>query len=113
MPNRRTEGRAFASLVVSVAAAVIVLALGTVGIFFGPLFLPIGVGVIGMVAGPVAYFLGKSALNRIDESKGALAGRSMAVAGWVVAIVAMAFAAIVSLVWIVLVLLGLFGAPPP
>jgi hypothetical protein len=67
-----------------------------VGILFGLL-----TGVVGLVLGPVAYFLGKSALNRINSSEGKLGGRGTAAAGWVMGVVATAIGALVALVWII------------
>jgi hypothetical protein len=57
-----------------------------------------------MVLGTLAYFLGKSAVSRIDSSKGLLGGRSLAVSGWVLGVVAMAVGSAVSLVWLIVVL---------
>ena len=85
-----TEGRAIASLSAAVA-----------GILLG---LPMGIP--GMVLGTLAYFLGKSGVSRIDGSQGALGGRSVAVAGWVLGVVAMAIGSVVTLVWIVVVLVA-------
>ncbi|MHB8588004.1 MAG: hypothetical protein ACYDA0_04010 [Candidatus Dormibacteraceae bacterium] len=85
-----TDGRAIASLIAAIA-----------GIVLG---LPMGIP--GMVLGTLAYFLGKSAMARIDSSQGALGGRSVAVTGWVFGIVAMAIGSAVSLIWIVVVLVA-------
>ena len=85
-----TEGRAIASLIAA-----------GVGIVLG---LPMGIP--GMVLGTLAYFLGKSAVSRIDGSQGALGGRSVAVAGWVLGAIAMAIGSAVTLVWIVVVLVA-------
>lgn len=85
-----TEGRAIASLIAA-----------TAGILLG---LPMGIP--GMLLGTLAYFLGKSAVSRIDGSQGALGGRSVAVAGWVLGVVAMAIGSAVTLVWIVLLLVA-------
>lgn len=91
----RTEGRATASLLS-----------GIIGLVLGiPLGLP------GMALGPVAYFLGKSAVGRIDESRGELGGRSTAVAGWVIGAIATAVGSAVTLVWFILALLSLSGTP--
>jgi hypothetical protein len=59
-----------------------------------------------MALGTLAYFLGKSAVSRIDGSQGALGGRSLAVSGWVLAAVAMAIGSVVTLAWIVFVLVA-------
>jgi hypothetical protein len=85
-----TDGRAIASLIAAIA-----------GIVLG---LPMGIP--GMVLGTLAYFLGKSAVSRIDSSKGALGGRSIAVSGWVFGVVAMAIGSVITLVWIVVVLIA-------
>jgi hypothetical protein len=74
-----TDGRAIASLIAAIA---------------------------GMVLGTLAYFLGRSAVSRIDNSKGALGGRSIAVSGSVFGVVAMAIGSVITLVWIVVVLVA-------
>ena len=79
---------------------------GISGVILGFLGLP------GLVLGPIAYFMGKSAVRRIDESKGALGGRSTAVAGWAVGIAATAIGALSALGWLTFFLLALYGAPP-
>ena len=85
-----TEGRVIASLIVAIA-----------GIVLG---LPLGIP--GMVLGTLAYFLGKSAVNRIDSSQGALGGRSVAIAGWALGAISMAIGSAVTLVWIVVLLVA-------
>jgi hypothetical protein len=85
-----TEGRAISSLITAIA-----------GILLG---LPMGIP--GMVLGTLAYFLGKSAVSRIDGSQGALGGRGVAVSGWVLGVVAMAIGSAVTLVWLVVVLVA-------
>ena len=85
-----TDGRATASLLSAIA-----------GIVLG---LPFGIP--GMVLGTLAYFLGRSAVNNIDDSKGGLGGRGMAVTGWVLGAVSMAIGAAVTLVWLVVVLVA-------
>jgi hypothetical protein len=77
-----------------------------IGILFG-LF----TGIAGLVLGPVAYFLGKSAVSRIDSSEGKLGGRGTAVAGWVMGAVATAIGAGVTLVWFILILILASSAP--
>jgi hypothetical protein len=74
-----TDGRAVASLIAAIA---------------------------GIVLGTLAYFLGRSAVSRIDSSKGGLGGRSIAVSGWVLGVVAMAMGSVITLVWIVVVLVA-------
>jgi hypothetical protein len=76
------------------------------GILFG-LF----TGIAGLVLGPLAYFLGKSALGRIESSEGKLGGRGTATAGWVMGAVATAVGAVVSMVWFILFLI--FAASTP
>ncbi len=94
-PPQRSDGRALVALLAGIA-----------GVILGFLGLP------GLVLGPIAYFLGKSSVRRIDESKGGLGGRSTAVAGWGVGIAATAIGAVASLAWLTFVLLATFGAPP-
>jgi len=89
----RTDGRATASLLAGIS-----------GLLLVPLGLP------GLTLGPVAYFLGKSSVDRIEEAKGALGGRSTAVAGWVMGVIATAVGAAITLVWLVLLLISI--APP-
>ena len=79
--------------------AVVALVLAIVGLVLG---LPLGIP--GLIFGPIAYFMGKSASRRIDASAGALGGRSLAMSGWVLGIVATAAGAIISLIWLVLFL---------
>jgi hypothetical protein len=89
-----TDGRAIASLLAAIF-----------GIVFG---LPLGIP--GMVLGTIAYFLGRSAVSRIDSSQGARSGRSIAVSGWVLGALAMAIGSAVTLIWLV-VLLVAFSQP--
>jgi hypothetical protein len=79
--------------------AVASLLAGIAGIVLG---LPLGIP--GMVLGTIAYFLGRSAVSKIDASNGALGGRNMAVSAWVLGVVAMAIGSAVSLVWLIVVL---------
>ncbi|GAC1475960.1 MAG: hypothetical protein PVSMB3_16730 [Candidatus Dormibacteraceae bacterium] len=83
-----TEGRAIAALVAAIAGIVLGLPLG----------LP------GMILGTLAYFLGKSAVIRIDSSHGALGGRGLATTSWVLGTIATGIGAVVTLAWLVLVL---------
>jgi hypothetical protein len=85
-----TDGRAIASLILAVFG----IALG----------LPFGLP--GMALGTAAYFLGKSAVSRIDSLQGARGGRSLAVSGWVLGAVAMAIGSAVTLVWLIVVLVS-------
>ena len=86
-----TEGRTIAALLAAIAGIVLGLPLG----------LP------GMVLGTLAYFLGKSAVNRIDSSQGSLGGRGLAVSSWVLGALAMGIGAVVTLVWVVVVLIAI------
>ncbi len=85
---------------------VLALLSAIVGLVMG---LPIGIP--GMVLGPVAYFVGRSAVRRIDESKGELGGRGTAVAAWVIGAIATAVGAAVTLVWFVVLLLTISSQP--
>jgi hypothetical protein len=86
--------------------AVVALELAILGIVFG---LPLGIP--GMVLGTLAYFIGKSALGRIEGSQGELGGRNLAVSAWVLGIAAMAVGSLVSLVWLLVLLIGTTGLP--
>jgi Na+-driven multidrug efflux pump len=83
-----TDGKAAASLVFAILGL----------IFAIPLGLP------GMIAGPIAYFLGKGARERIAASNGALTGAGAASAGRILGIITTAIGAIVTLVWLVILL---------
>jgi hypothetical protein len=89
-----TDGRAITSLVASIF-----------GILLG---LPFGLP--GLALGPLGYFMGRSAVARIDEAPGTAGGRGVAVMGWVLGIVATVIGAVVSLIWLVL-LLVVISAP--
>ncbi|HUZ85913.1 MAG TPA: hypothetical protein VNF26_03065 [Candidatus Baltobacterales bacterium] len=73
------------------------------------LLLGLPLGIPGLVLGPIAYFLGKAAVRRIETSDGALGGRGAAIAGWVMGVVATAIGAAVTLVWLVVVLVAVSG----
>lgn len=90
----RNDGRATASLLSGVIGLVLSV-----------------VGIPGMVLGPLAYFLGKSSVHRIDESKGEMGGRSTAVAGWVLGVIATAIGSLATLVYFVLLLIAISGQP--
>jgi hypothetical protein len=85
-----TDARGAASLAVAIIAIVL-------GLPFG---LP------GLALGTFAYFLGKAAIARIDASHGTMGGRGLAVAGWVLGVVATAVGAVVSLGWVILLLMA-------
>lgn len=117
-PAGRTEGR----VVASVALSLLGLLLGLLGLTIGGfgylgapesgLVLAFWLGVPALILGPVGYFLGKSAITRMAESKGTLGGKGTAVTGWVTGAVATAIGAVVTLTWIVLLLVANFGPPP-
>jgi hypothetical protein len=90
-----TDGRAITSLVASI---------------FG-LLLGLPFGLPGLALGPLGYFMGRSAITRIDAAPGTAGGRSVAVMGWVLGVVATAIGAVVSLVWLVLLLVIISAAP--
>ncbi|HYM67608.1 MAG TPA: hypothetical protein VEW68_09970 [Patescibacteria group bacterium] len=90
------DGRAVAAMLAAIA-----------GIVLG---LPVGIP--GLALGPLAYFLGRSALSRIDASNGAIGGRGLATAAWVMGVIATAIGALVSLGWLVYILLTISGFPP-
>jgi hypothetical protein len=83
----------------------IALGIAAVGLVLG---LPLGVP--GLVCGPIAYFMGKSAVNRIEASGGALGGRTVASAAWILGIVATAVGAVVSLIWLIVWLVSVSGS---
>jgi hypothetical protein len=76
------------------------------------LVLGLVLGLPGLVLGPLAYFVGKSSVSRIDASQGKLGGRSSAAAGWVMGIVATAIGAVVTLTWFIVYLVAVMGPPP-
>lgn len=80
-----------------------------VGVFGLILFF---LGLPALVLGPIAYFLGKSSVRRIDGSNGQLGGRSTAVAAWIIGVAATAFGAAASLAWLTFLLVSNFGTPP-
>ncbi len=82
--------------------AITSFALAVLGLVLG---LPFGLP--GLVLGPVAYFLGKSALGRIDAAGGTLGGRSLAMTGWIIGVAATAVGAIVTLFWLILFLIAI------
>ncbi len=90
-----TDGRAITSLVAAIF-----------GILLG---LPFGLP--GLALGPLAYFLGRSAMSRIDSAAGTSSGRGLAVAGSVLGVVATAMGAVVSLAWLVLILVATSTTP--
>ena len=81
--------------------AAIALALAIIGLVLG---LPLGVP--GLVCGPIAYFLGKSAVTRIEASAGALGGRNLARTASILGVIATAAGAVVSLVWLIFILVS-------
>jgi hypothetical protein len=90
-----TDGRAVTSLLASIF-----------GILLG---LPFGLP--GLALGPLGYFLGRSAIARIDSAPGTAGGRGLAITGSVLGVAATVIGAIVSLVWLILVLIALSATP--
>jgi len=84
--------------------AAIALVLAVLGLVLG---LPLGVP--GLVLGPIAYFMGKSAVARIAASAGALEGRNFAMTAWILGVVATGAGAVISLVWLVVILISVSG----
>jgi hypothetical protein len=96
VPGARNDGRSLVALLAGI---------------FG-LLLGLALGIPGLILGPLAYFMGKSSVARIDASEGKLAGRSSAAAGWVIGLIATALGAIVTLTWFVIWLVAVSGPPP-
>jgi hypothetical protein len=81
--------------------AIVSLVIALVSLFGGVTFL----GVPGVIGGSVAVVLGLRSRSRIKKSGGALAGGGVALAGWIIGLVA----AILGALWATF-LLGLFMA---
>jgi len=80
-------------------AAALSVAAGIIGIVLG-----LATGLGGLILGPIAYFVGKASVKRIDASNGGLSGRGTAVTAWVLGVAATIVGAVVSLFWIVVIL---------
>lgn len=91
-PAPRSDGKAIASLACGIAGILFVLG-----------------GIPALILGPIAYFMGRSAQRRIEESRGVLGGHGAAQAGWITGVIATAMGAAVTLAWFVLVLLQVSG----
>jgi len=116
-PRAHIEARVLVSLLASTIGlllALIGLMLGATAVALqtGELYNGLALGVPALALGPLGYFLGKSAIGRIAESKGSLGGRGTAVTGWVIGVAASAVGATATLIWLVLVLVAIFGPPP-
>ena len=72
-----------------------------------------GIGILALALGPVGYFLGKSAQGRIAASEGKLGGLAPARAATFIGVAATVMGAVSTLLWLVVLLLGSFGPPPP
>ena len=68
-------------------------------------------GLPGLAFGPMAYFLGRSAISRIDDAAETSSGRGLAVTGSVLGVVATAIGAVVTLAWLVLLLVAVSATP--
>jgi hypothetical protein len=116
-PTGRSEARTILSLLLAILGLLLAMIGGLVALlaFFaanGDLLNALLLGLPAMIVGVVAYFLGRSAISRINESPATLGGRPTAVAGWVIGTVSTAAGATVTLVWIVLFLIANYGPPP-
>ena len=89
------------------SGALVSLIAGIFGLLLG-----LALGIPGLILGPLAYFMGKASVSRIDASEGKLLGRSSAAAGWVIGVIATALGAIVTLTWFVIWLVSISGPPP-
>ena len=116
-PAGRSETRTVVSLLLAIGGLLVVM----IGLFLAGLAFLLGsgellngllLGVPAMICGPIAYFLGRSAIERIKAEPDKLSGRSTAVAGWVIGAVTTAIGASATLAWLVLVLVANFGPPP-
>jgi Domain of unknown function (DUF4190) len=89
------DGGATAALVVGIVSLVLACGYG-----------------VGLLGSPVAWYLGKSSMNRIDASGGGLGGRGMAQAGFVLGIIGtvLLVLAVVGLVLLVVVGMGLVAS---
>ena len=113
----RADGRAQASLLVSSVGLILALTAFMLGatatlIGLGDLLLGLLLGIPAMVLGPIGYFFGRSALERITASQGAVGGRGTATSGWAIGVAATALGATATLIALVLFLLANFGQPP-
>jgi hypothetical protein len=86
--------------------ALIALEVGIVGLVLG-----VPLGVPGLVCGPLAYFMGRSAVGRLEASGLASRNRTLARTAWILGIVATAVGAVVSVAWLVFLLLSISGPP--
>jgi hypothetical protein len=82
----RTDGMAIAALVIGIVAGV--------GIFC--------YGVPAIILGPIAIYLGRRAQRQIKASGGALTGNGLAMAGWIIGLVA----AILGVIYLLFIILG-------
>src|SRR2546428_996898 len=84
--------------------AVVALILAILGLVLG---LPLGIP--GMVLGALAYFMGKSAVKRIEASAGALGGRHLAMFARILGIVVSAARAVVNPFLLFVILVFIFN----
>ena len=115
--GQRTEARAIAATFgsgVALGLAVAGLALAAVGWYFDVASLLAGLllGVPAMILGPVGYFVGRSAIHHVAASEGRLGGATLARTSTVLGAVAMAIGAVLTVVWLTLLLLAAAGPPP-
>ena len=69
-PSQDQSGQPYAAMITGIVSLVLACGYG-----------------VGLLASPVAWYLGKSSMNRIDASQGQLGGRGMAQAGMILGIV--------------------------
>ena len=87
-----TDGRATAAMVVGIVSLVLACGYG-----------------VGLLGSPVAWYLGKSSMNRIDASGGALGGRGMAQAGFILGIIGTVLLVLLVIGIVALVAIGTSG----
>jgi hypothetical protein len=88
-----TDGRAIAALVVGIVAGAGICAYG----------------VVAVILGPIAIYLGLSSQRRIRAGGGALGGGGMAMAGWIIGMVATGVGAIYLLFFVVVFGMAIIG----
>ena len=115
--GQRTEARAIAAMFgsgVALGLAVAGLALAAAGWYFDIASLLGGLllGLPAMILGPVGYFVGRSAIQHVALSEGRLGGTGLARTSTVLGAVAMAIGAVLTVVWLTLLLIAAAGPPP-
>jgi hypothetical protein len=116
-PVGRSEGRTVMSLLLAIFGLLLAMTGSLLAVLAfvtenGDLLNALLLGFPAMIFGAIAYFLGRSGVARIAESPSTRGGRATAVAGWVIGAVTTAIGAVVTLIWIVLLLIASYGPPP-